>query len=224
MFEKILLKVNIKKIFVLMLVFASVFLFLQATPIFAADAVDNGFWADGEKDTFQETVGLADESLTTIIARLVNIVLGFLGIIVVLIILYAGYLWMTAGGETDKVDKAKKWLINGVIGLVIIASAWAIANFVTRSVSDAVDSSGGAYSGGSVYGGSWSNLNGGALGKTIQTHYPDRDATEVPRNISLFVSFYEAVDINSVQLDNGNTRNDELPSKFVLYKFHNSGL
>ncbi|NOR86423.1 MAG: hypothetical protein GQ527_02320 [Bacteroidales bacterium] len=205
MFEKFLCKVNIKNFFVLMLVFASVFLFLKVSPAFAADGE---FWAEGDQAAFQEIVGVEDVSLTSIIARIINIALGFLGILVVMIIMYAGFLWMTAGGDPDKVSKAKKWLTNGIIGLVIIASSWAIASFVTRSVGDATETSGGGYSGGSVYGGSWSNLNGGALGKTIQTHYPDRDAQAVPRNISIFVSFYEAVDINSVQLADGNVNVD----------------
>jgi len=53
-----------------------------------------------------------------------------IGIILLIIIIYAGFLWMTAGGSEEKVEKAKKFLTNGVIGLVIILSAYAITAYV----------------------------------------------------------------------------------------------
>jgi hypothetical protein len=52
----------------------------------------------------------------------------------VLIVLYGGFKWMTAQGDTKAVDEAKKVLIAGIIGLVIIVSAYAIATFVINSL------------------------------------------------------------------------------------------
>lgn len=103
--------------------------------------------AIGMPDSSDFDIGMdTDASLTEIIARLISIVLGFLGIIIVLIILYAGFTWMTAGGDPEKVKTAKQWMINGIIGLVIVAAAWAIAGFVTGSIDSAVSGgSGGSY-------------------------------------------------------------------------------
>ncbi len=85
---------------------------------------------------FGETGG--SSQLTYRIGTWIQIVLGTLGIIVVVIILYAGFLWMTAGGNTDQVGKAKSLLINGAIGLLIAISAYAITDFVLdRFVEDA---------------------------------------------------------------------------------------
>ena len=67
-----------------------------------------------------------------IAARMIRIFLSLLGIIFLAMTIYAGFLWMTAGGETDKLDKAKKLLYNGVIGLAIIFAAYAITYFVIR--------------------------------------------------------------------------------------------
>jgi len=46
------------------------------------------------------------------------------------LIIYAGFLWMTAGGNPEQVDKAKQWLTNAIIGLAIILAAYAISGFV----------------------------------------------------------------------------------------------
>ena len=63
------------------------------------------------------------------IGKVVNVLLGLLGIVFFLIVLYAGYLWMTAQGDTDKVGKAQTMMTQGVIGVIIILSAYAISNF-----------------------------------------------------------------------------------------------
>ena len=65
---------------------------------------------------------------------IIRVALGFLGIIAVCIILIGGFKWMTAQGNEDKVKTAKKVLISGIIGLVIVLSAFAIAQFVISSI------------------------------------------------------------------------------------------
>jgi hypothetical protein len=68
--------------------------------------------------------------LYTIIGNVINIILGFLGVLLLLYILYAGFLWMTAGGNEENIEKAQAYIKNAVIGLVIIILAFAISNFV----------------------------------------------------------------------------------------------
>ena len=91
--------------------------------------------AVGNSNTVQATSGLGSTSssantLPNLIANVINILLGTLGIILVVIIIYAGILYMTAGGEDEKVKKAKKMITQGVIGLVLIIAAFAISSFV----------------------------------------------------------------------------------------------
>ncbi len=80
----------------------------------------------------------APKDFSTFIGGLINVFLSVLGIIFVVLVVYAGYLWMTAGGETTKVDKAKKLLGQAVIGLVLIVGAYAISAFVIDKLSGAI--------------------------------------------------------------------------------------
>ena len=75
----------------------------------------------------------------TVIGRIINMALGFLGVLAVGIVLLGGFKWMTAGGNEEKTGEAKKLLGAGVIGLVIILSSWAIANFIISSLNTAVN-------------------------------------------------------------------------------------
>lgn len=86
-------------------------------------------------DEFGQATGLdTDASLEETIGNIINIVLGFLGIVAIVIVLFGGFKWMTAGGNDEKVADAKKLLIAGVIGLAIILSAYAITSFVIGSL------------------------------------------------------------------------------------------
>ncbi len=68
------------------------------------------------------------------IGKLIQAALGLLGIILVVLVIYAGFLWMTASGNEEQVSKAKKMLSNAVIGMVIIMAAYAITAFVVSSI------------------------------------------------------------------------------------------
>ncbi len=86
--------------------------------------------------------GLSSQDIRITIALTVNVILNFLGIIAVVIVLYAGFKWMMSGGEEEKVKSAQKMLAAAVIGLVIILTAYAISYFVLVHLYNA---SGGVY-------------------------------------------------------------------------------
>ena len=75
-----------------------------------------------------------DRQLQDIIVLVINSVLGLLGVIFLVLIIYAGFLWMTAGGNEDQVGKAKGLLINAIIGVIIIVAAYAISYFVLHAL------------------------------------------------------------------------------------------
>ncbi len=81
--------------------------------------------------------GLPEQDLTTLIGNLISVLISVLGIIFLILTLYAGFMWMTAGGDEGKVEKAKKLLINGIVGIILILAALAISNFVFDALSEA---------------------------------------------------------------------------------------
>jgi heme/copper-type cytochrome/quinol oxidase subunit 2 len=74
-----------------------------------------------------------------IAVNIVKYLMTFLGIIAVVIILLGGFKWMTAGGNEDKVAEAKKLIIAGCIGLVIVLAAFMIVQFVMRVSNQALN-------------------------------------------------------------------------------------
>ena len=87
------------------------------------------------------SVGAAAAPLQQVIGGLISAALGLLGVILLAYILYGGFLWMTAGGETKKVDEARNIIKNAIIGLAIIVAAYAIASFVLTQLSGALGAS-----------------------------------------------------------------------------------
>jgi magnesium-transporting ATPase (P-type) len=64
------------------------------------------------------------------IGLIIRIFLGFLGIVFLILMILAGYSWMTAGGNEEQIKKAKKTITQSLIGLVIAISAWTIWAFI----------------------------------------------------------------------------------------------
>lgn len=87
--------------------------------------------------------------LGEIVAKIIEAFLGLLGIIFIILILYAGYSWMTAGGDEQKVTKAKDTIQKAIIGLVVIVAAYSITYFVFNALPWGDGTGGGIPTGGS---------------------------------------------------------------------------
>lgn len=90
----------------------------------------------------EENMPLGKADFIDTVTQLINVALGLLGVVAVVIILAAGFKWMTAGGNDEKVGEARKMLFAGIIGLAIILSAWAIARFVLTQLAGATNTQG----------------------------------------------------------------------------------
>ncbi len=136
-------------------------------------------------------LGLPATDIRLVVANIIRIALGLLGTVALVIIIYAGYLWMTAGGNDEQIQTAKKLLINAAIGLAIILSAYAIASFVISRLTGATTGTGGGEGGGGGLEAPISeNFQGsGALGQIVKDHYPARDQINVPRNTKIIITF-----------------------------------
>jgi TRAP-type C4-dicarboxylate transport system permease small subunit len=81
-----------------------------------------------------KNTGLPQQDVRVITMYIIKNILSVLGIIFLVITIYAGFIWMTAGGNDEKVAEGKKWLTRSVIGLAIILSAYSITIFVTNAL------------------------------------------------------------------------------------------
>ena len=72
-----------------------------------------------------------------VIARIVQILLGFLGIIFIILIIWGGIQWMTSGGNDKKIEEAKQRIVNATIGLTIVFVAYSISYFIFKSLMQA---------------------------------------------------------------------------------------
>lgn len=106
-----------------------------------AQTPDSMFW-DNQQANVQAETGLGDADPRAMAARVINILLGFMGIIAVVIILLGGFRWMTAAGNEDKVGEAKRIIGAGAVGLVIILMAFGIAQFVLDAMYNATGATG----------------------------------------------------------------------------------
>lgn len=110
---------------------------LSAQPASAGTNVNNLVWGD-ESYQAVNNIGLSTKDPREIIAQVIRIALGFLGIIAVIIILLGGFKWMTSGGNEEKAGDARKLMTAGLIGLIIVLAAFGIASFVLRSLGESL--------------------------------------------------------------------------------------
>ena len=75
--------------------------------------------------------------LPAILAEITKALLGLVGAIFFILILYGGFKWMTAGGNDENIKKAKKLIVSAVIGLAIVTAAYSIAYFISSAIETA---------------------------------------------------------------------------------------
>lgn len=66
----------------------------------------------------------------TYIKNVTNFILGFLGFIAILIVIYGGFLYVTDAGKGEQTEKGKKAIQYAMIGIVIILGSFALVNTI----------------------------------------------------------------------------------------------
>lgn len=208
----------LKKFGLPLMVFLASFLLVKAG--FAADTLNVGTNEVGNNLVLGSTSPIATAG------KIIQVLLGLLGIIAVVIIIYGGFLWTTSGGSEEKINQAKKLLRNAVIGLIIILSAWGITFFI---LSKLVGTGGSGISTEGTNNGGSNSLSLGAVGScTIESVYPEPDAREVARNSSILITSKEAFQLDTVCIsrstkapcacDNTSACNLINPKNIEIYK------
>ena len=89
-------------------------------------AESSGIGGEAQEGGLVSTIGLIIQAFLTVV-----------GVLVTILIIYSGYLWMTAQGNADQVTKAKTMMTQAVIGLAITMAAYFISDFVVSAILDA---------------------------------------------------------------------------------------
>ncbi|MFH1078572.1 MAG: IPT/TIG domain-containing protein, partial [Patescibacteria group bacterium] len=164
----------------------------SAASVVQAQEIQSGLAAVGE------TVKLSSADPRVIAANIINVALGLLGIIFLGLMVYAGFLYMTSGGEAEKTDKAKKMITSAIIGLILVLSSWAIAKFVIDRLIAATGGGGGTTT-------SQGGTGGGGLGGSgVSNVFQVKSITpqgDVPiRNVQVKILFSRPVDETSASV------------------------
>ena len=114
-------------------VWAFSLLSLAPATVQAQDMGPGDLWGSGTVDTY-DAQGFSSTDPRQTVAKIIKIALGFLGSIAVILVIVAGFKWMTAAGNDDNIKKAKDLMGAAFVGLVIILLAFAITNFVINAV------------------------------------------------------------------------------------------
>jgi hypothetical protein len=105
-----------------------------------AGTLYNAFGTDGPLDKAAGANGAGYNTDTfkveTVIGLVIQTFLSIIGVIFLILMIYAGYSWMTAHGDEQKVTKAKETITASIIGLAIVIGAYAITFFVISKLTD----------------------------------------------------------------------------------------
>lgn len=69
-----------------------------------------------------------------IVFTIINTALLFLGMITVILVIVAGFKWLTAAGEEEKITKAKDILKGAIMGLVIVMASYGLAQYIFTAI------------------------------------------------------------------------------------------
>ena len=113
-------------------IFSVVSLLLLPWPVWAQAVKKTRIrdWLDRARDE----ATLPKVTALPVIAGLLKTLVGMAGIVFLILIMHAGFLWMTAQGNSEQLDKAKGSLISSTIGLIIVVGAYAITSFVVSNL------------------------------------------------------------------------------------------
>lgn len=125
--------IKLKKIASLFLVIFLALAYSSSALATSSDAFVNT--AQSQTDLFVDSAGFSQTAqLENIIATVIKMVLSLLAIVFIVLMIFSGYQWMTAGGNEETVEKAKNRIKNAIIGLIIVVMAFAITAFVFRNL------------------------------------------------------------------------------------------
>lgn len=123
------------------LAFAALPLAVAPATVSAADTIQGNLGCGSNLqvgDDCEEDVSTGSEGINTMITTIINVFSIIVGVVSVIMIIYGGFRYITSGGDSGNVSGAKNTIIYAVIGLVVVALAQFIVQFVLDKVTSAI--------------------------------------------------------------------------------------
>jgi hypothetical protein len=90
--------------------------------------------AGGQEGGYGSDTEVTEADLANKVGQIVGMILSVFGIVFLCLVIYSGIQWMTAGGNEEKVTKARERIMRAAIGLGIIAMSWALTRFIVSTL------------------------------------------------------------------------------------------
>ncbi|NQT49808.1 Ig-like domain-containing protein [Candidatus Kuenenbacteria bacterium] len=178
-------------------------------------------------DVVGETTGLSGkQDLRVTIGKIIRIILGFLGVIAIGVVLYGGFLYMTSAGQEEKAATARKVLVNGFIGLVIILLAFSITSYIISKFTSAIGDGDYVYDDGG--GGGLGPFGGGTATAFIVKNISPSTSPPgfVPKDARVRIEFSKSVHPDTIDSDTIVITNEDtgevVEGEYEIYGYSNN--
>ncbi|MFB6225847.1 MAG: hypothetical protein ABEJ02_00680 [Candidatus Paceibacteria bacterium] len=102
----------------------------------AVDIGGNGLLKNAAEEAGYKPDQTTEQTFAEQIGQIIKAAMSFIGIIFTVLMVYGGFLWMTARGNEDQVDKAQRIITAAVIGLIIAVGAFSISDYAVSTFMD----------------------------------------------------------------------------------------
>jgi hypothetical protein len=108
-----------------------------------------------------QTAGVTGTTLSETVGRFIRVLLSLVGTIFLVLMIYAGFLWMTAAGDEGKVEKSMEIIKAAIIGLALVLIGYGLTTFIVGIITSTTGVPGAQVGGGAGNGGFWKSFGTG---------------------------------------------------------------
>ncbi|OGL77339.1 hypothetical protein A3J43_03030 [Candidatus Uhrbacteria bacterium RIFCSPHIGHO2_12_FULL_54_23] len=83
-----------------------------------------------------EVIGEKKITPAAAVGKIVQLLLGFIGVVFFFLMFWGGFRWMTARGNQENADSGKTTLENAVMGFLVVLIAYALTTFIVENLFD----------------------------------------------------------------------------------------
>lgn len=90
--------------------------------------------AQDQLENLRKQTGYTTSDLPTFIGRIIKWVLGIIGVVMIALFVYGGVMYATSAGNEDRIETGKKVMVYTIVGVIIIALAYVLTDFVIEAL------------------------------------------------------------------------------------------